>query len=619
MGKLLQTMAVSLAVFLLSLTPVLGQEPVPEGEKIVQTVYHDTYTLGSGEDAVIERQITLTNLTARLYVSEYAFTFRSPDRMNALAVFEDGRELTFQKTMENDRLTVKVKFANPAVGRGTVKRITIRYGLDGLVTVSGAHRELLIPVNRPSSTEELTAYTIDVRVPADFPELGISKPLAREAGPGLYRFTDVREHMGKTLYISFARMAHYRLTLNYSLANNVPYPRRFTIPFVPDGVFQKVYVDDISPKPERVYLDEDGNYMGVYRIPANTVQKVVFQGIVELTTEPREEVRSYVREKLSSTERNRYLTMEKYWQLSDASLAKVESAGLTNAFDIYNYVIAKLEYDTGRINSGLKRMGAEWALNNPGQAVCMEYTDLFIGIAREKGIPAREVVGYALTRDPELTPLSFLGDVLHAWPEYYDTARESWRPVDPTWGDTAGLDYYANMDLSHIAFVYHGKDPTYPLPAGVYKIKENTKDVFVEGTEEVPEDKRGVAGLMTKELNWVAGRRNTFGFVLDSMSNIFLYNVRVELVDPESSTVLASRTVDVLEPYGEKEVKFVVDSPKVAMQKKGRLQIRVDGNTLLEKEYTLRAAYLHIYDAYKGVFLGVAVGLLVLVYVKLRS
>ena len=93
----------------------------------------------------------------------------------------------------------------------------------------------------------------------------------------------------------------------------------------------------------------------------------------------------------------------------------------------------------------------------------MEFTDLFITIARSAGIPAREVNGFAYTENPDIQPLSLVNDVLHAWPEYYDSEKGVWIPVDPTWGSTTGgVDYFSKLDLRHFTFVVHGKDSTKP-------------------------------------------------------------------------------------------------------------------------------------------------------------
>ncbi len=111
----------------------------------------------------------------------------------------------------------------------------------------------------------------------------------------------------------------------------------------------------------------------------------------------------------------------------------------------------------------------------------MEFTDLFIALARAAGIPAREIVGYAYTTNSRLRPLSLVADVLHAWPEYYDSEKQTWIPIDPTWANTTGgVNYFDKLDFNHITFAIHGFSSELPYAAGFYKRSgKNSKDVMV--------------------------------------------------------------------------------------------------------------------------------------------
>src|SRR3989344_2583826 len=112
----------------------------------------------------------------------------------------------------------------------------------------------------------------------------------------------------------------------------------------------------------------------------------------------------------------------------------------------------------------------------------MEFTVLFIALARAAGIPAREVNGFAYTQNEKERPLSLVKDVLHAWPEYYDSDIQTWVMVDPTWGNTTGgVDYFYTLDFDHFAFVIKGVNSSYPIPAGGYKISQDlqTKDINI--------------------------------------------------------------------------------------------------------------------------------------------
>ena len=122
-----------------------------------------------------------------------------------------------------------------------------------------------------------------------------------------------------------------------------------------------------------------------------------------------------------------------------------------------------LEYD---YTLSSNRRGALTALALQ-KGLCTEFTDLFITLARAAGIPAREINGYAYTTDTRLRPLSLVTDVLHAWPQYWDTSREVWVSVDPTWAKTTGgVDYFHKLDFNHFAFAIHGQADDTPVFTG---------------------------------------------------------------------------------------------------------------------------------------------------------
>src|SRR5690606_24493931 len=116
----------------------------------------------------------------------------------------------------------------------------------------------------------------------------------------------------------------------------------------------------------------------------------------------------------------------------------------------YDYDIEKQEF--------VDRKGAQETLATKKARGCMEFTDLFIATARSMGIPARELNGYALSNTESTKPISInfkSGDLLHAWPEFYDPAY-GWIPIDPTWGNTSGIDYFTKLDTNHFVFVIKG-------------------------------------------------------------------------------------------------------------------------------------------------------------------
>ena len=119
-----------------------------------------------------------------------------------------------------------------------------------------------------------------------------------------------------------------------------------------------------------------------------------------------------------------YLKPDQYWETENSKIVSLATPiARRGLFTTMWFQRSPYSYD--RVNQNPIRKGAVGALANPAASVCMEFTDLFIAIARAAGIPARESVGYAYTTNTKLRPLSLITDVLHAWPEYYDTEKRS--------------------------------------------------------------------------------------------------------------------------------------------------------------------------------------------------
>jgi hypothetical protein len=74
------------------------------------------------------------------------------------------------------------------------------------------------------------------------------------------------------------------------------------------------------------------------------------------------------------------LTIEPLWKIP----LNLIPQDLHTADDIYYYTKKTLTYNYGRITKNLTRLGAGQALTYPDQAVCSEFSDVFVGLARKK-------------------------------------------------------------------------------------------------------------------------------------------------------------------------------------------------------------------------------------------
>ena len=372
---------------------------------------------------------------------------------------------------------IKVSFSDAVVGKGSQRHFSVSYENNSFAVRTGEIWEVSIP--RVDETNSFRNYKVILKIPSGFGlEAYVSpKPRTSESSDQgrIYTF-DIDSVVQTGISAGFGQFQVFSFNLSYHLENPLAKSAQTQIALPPDTAFQKVYIQNINPKPNNVTVDADGNWLATYILSPGLKGRVdvVVSGAVQIFAG----YRSFP--KPTETELSENLRATDYWQVNDPQI-KALAAQLKTPKAIYDYVSTTLKYDFARVQPNVQRMGAVAALQNPDQAICMEFTDLFIALSRAAGIPAREIDGYAYTENPQLQPLGLVADVLHAWPEYYDKDKGVWIPIDPTWASTSGgIDYFNKLDLRHFTFVIHGESSVTPYPPGSYKLGPNPqKDVYV--------------------------------------------------------------------------------------------------------------------------------------------
>ncbi len=438
--------------------------PLVHADNNFDTAFDVTYTANTQGNTHVVFQGTLTNTTDKYYASSYSITTGFTDAQNITARDDDG-SITPDVTTPDGKTRISLNFKHKALGLNSAVHFTISFDTASVTTRVGNVWEVAVPGIADQGT--FSAFTVHVNVPSSFGTLALSKPIAS----GGLTFT--KDQLGDGgVFLVFGDAQQFNFTLNYHIKNDNVFPVKTDIALPPDTSYQKVSLDSLDPKPENVFKDADGNYMARYFLLPGQRTTVVAKGSVLLQLSPRKET-------LTADAKQQYLASQKYWEVGDPHIQDLAHQ-LKTPEAIYNYVVTHLTYDFSRVTTSQQRLGASYILDHPSNAVCLEFTDLFVTLARAAGIPAREVDGFAYTQNSRERPLSLVQDILHAWPEYYDESKGAWVMVDPTWGNTThGIDYFNTFDFDHVAFVVKGLDSQYPVPAGGYKFDDNSKDVDV--------------------------------------------------------------------------------------------------------------------------------------------
>lgn len=437
-----------------------------------------TYTVKESALTHVEFNMVLTNTTSKHYASSYKSSVGFEDIQNIKA-WDTSGGLETKIDKSSGKTTIEVVFNKKIVGINKQVPFNMSFDTSDVLQNQENIKEVSIP-----GIQDATAFkefNVHVKVPSSFGDPVYIKPTNTQIATAAHLDFSIDQLKKSGISIAFGEKQVYEFTLQYNLKNTNFFPIKTEIALPPSTNYQDVYFDSITPKPIQVLKDVDGNWMAQYQLKPTEQQVVVVKGIAKLQLDPK-------REKLDDKTLSDYTKEEKYWELN--SDIKNLSKQLKTPEEIYNYVVKTLHYDFSRVSSNKPRLGALEALQNPNSAVCLEFTDLFIALARASGIPAREVDGFANTQNSKQRPLSKIKDILHAWPEYYDKSLETWVMVDPTWGNTTGgVDYFNVLDFDHFAFVIRGINSQYPVPAGGYKFagKEDEKNIQVSISKRDPQ------------------------------------------------------------------------------------------------------------------------------------
>lgn len=425
------------------------------------------YTINESGLTTIVQKITIVNKKEFIYTPSYQIVTGLKD-ISSVSVFNANGAIPYDLKKSNDGNEIDISFLEKIIGIGKTNTFTVSFETREITKKQGSIWEVDIP--GLSNPNDYSSYGIILSVPSSFGGVSVIKP-PKELMGNILEFT--KDEIGKSgIFVLFGNSQTYKMNLTYHISNSNLFPIKTEIALPPDTSYQDVYIGSIDPKPTDVYKDSDGNWLAVYGLGPKTQQTVVANLFVSVYSSPKNETKEDITNSL-------YTSQAKYWDSNDPKIQSI-AKNLHTPYEVYKYVVSTLTYDYSKVLDNNVRLGAMGALGNPKNAVCLEFTDLFIALARAAGIPARAVEGYASTQNSKLRPLSLIKDILHAWPEYYDFGKKQWIMVDPTWGNTtSGLDYFYTLDFDHVTFAIKGKDSSYPVPAGGYKVNADTKDISV--------------------------------------------------------------------------------------------------------------------------------------------
>ena len=425
-----------------------------------------TYQVESSGSTKAIEQYTVTGNSSNKYLDKITLSIPVDDAQNIVAQYSDGAAIpTTVTTKSSDQQgytytyqEVVLQFSRKIVSSAPWQ-FSLSYDTAKLVDTKGAARTVYVPAIA-ANTQQDGSYVVYVTVPKGFglPHSSGALPTAEgiTAGRAKYSFTQA-DLSKQAIALTFGDQTIYNVNFNFPLRNDGAVARTMTITLPPDTSSQKIYINSLTPRPKATRLDKDGNILADYTVAAksNITVKTDISAVVKYLEY--DLAASGTKADIPADLVRDYTGRAQYWQSSDPDIiikAKQATADTPKVSDqvkaIHKTVIDTLSYSDAKIKYNI-RQGARKALQNPTNAVCLEYSDLMIALLRAQGIPARMPVGYAYTGD--LKSSREVADSLHSWVEAY-IPNVGWVNLDPTWGEK--YDNFGKSDLDHFAFALWG-------------------------------------------------------------------------------------------------------------------------------------------------------------------
>lgn len=227
---------------------------------------------------IVRQNFRLTNLTNLYYPTELIIPLAQKQTKN-IRVFDDGGAVPFDASSLNDGLQLRLKFSREVFGLGETLNWTIVYETGGVASLTGRLWEIRIP--KPAEIEGLEDYSLNLSIPAALGKLVYITP--KPASEGSYRWTKQNfSALGITAIFDPQKenqsYRRYDFNLRYQLYNPKLYPVTVEITLPPDTNYQKIFLNNLSPRPAEVNSDQDNNWRAKYTLGPLARLEVVASG-----------------------------------------------------------------------------------------------------------------------------------------------------------------------------------------------------------------------------------------------------------------------------------------------------------------------------------------------------
>ncbi len=431
------------------------------------------YKINQDQLTTVKNTISIENKTPVYYMDTYKFSTSLTD-LEDIKVIYQKKQINPQIEKTQNNTTITFKLPKQITGIGKKQSFTITFKTKSIAKIYGNVLELTIQPSQIKTTS--LSVIVPKKFKSPFSNTKFTIKPYKDENYQLLQLTPINE----PITITFGQEQYYKAIVFYDIRNFSSSETDIEIPIIPDTFFQKVVYTNIDPKPNHIRVDKNGNWIVSFKLKPNEKKIVKTELFIKTSLAKQQDFKSLINP-------SDFLTpVSSYWPSNDEKIKNLASIYNTPN-KIYKFTIDTLSYNAdikdiqnsdtkNEFKLDVKRSTPIKILEVPASAICEDYVDLFITLARANNIPALMAIGYTSNNDTQ----DQLLNILHSWVYFFDNHENQWKRTDPTWGDSSNKDYFNNFDLNHIVFVFRGLDPTKPLPPGSYVYDDSDIDVPFE-------------------------------------------------------------------------------------------------------------------------------------------
>lgn len=461
-------------------SPIFAQDFNVDTERI--------YTVDSQEVVLVTEKRTITNNSATNIISgnnNEVFQIivlsgnnaKLEDSFLSAEAFVNGQIVQFQKGKEDeDSIEIVIPYSS-AIGIGQSRTFEVRYKNYGLSEATGALFDIFAPGFSEgfkfSNNNTVFSFDTKVLVSRKLGEINFAAPESEKNTTTSYNeFSFSQESLkGTNVWIQVGTSQYYKFVITQEVKAsekiNKGYYNEYKL-VLPRDIFegeieQKVYFQSFDPSPKEIVQDEEGNLIATFKVLSSEDRTITIAGYAELSKTGLDvsEKNSGTLDQIDTQSNSNYLGSSEYWEVDASEIQQLgqELKGQeNNVYEIiektYQHIVDTIDYSEVKRFGINERQGALKTLQG-GAAVCMEYSDLFLALARAQNIPTRAAFGYGYD-----ARLGVDQQEAHQWVQSYIPAQDRWISIDVTWGESGPT--LIGGDLNHFYTHVASLDPNTP-------------------------------------------------------------------------------------------------------------------------------------------------------------